>query len=248
MSMRNNLLSSPKERNIRREKKLRSVLRFLRQQLWSTQEILQQVMELGTRQAAHKSLVQFESELLLKRYSLQALGGSITLWGITSHGQAMAFNIDNEDMINAYFEPSRISEQNIRHQLDLQQLRITAEIDGWKNWRDGDRLGTLDKDTKRPDAIAINLDGQLVAIECERSFKSYKRYSSVLLSYLKLIKSNEISGVVWVSPTQDFSDRLKVIITSIKTLKIAGQIVTIDPSKHHVNLHFCTYADWPYYL
>lgn len=241
-------LLSPLERAVRREDKRSNVLKFLRQHIWSTQENLQLVMQLGSRQAAHKTLSQMEVELLIRRYTFKGLGGSVTLWGITAHGQSVAFNVNTEQVIKSYFEPSRISEQNIRHQIDLQKLRIAAELHGWRNWQDGDRLGVLLKDAKRPDGIAINGKGLKVAIECERTFKTYKRYESILLSYLKLIKSEEISCVVWVAPTQDLADRLKAIITSIQVLKIAGQSVQIVPSKHHVNLHFCAYADWPNFI
>ena len=146
-----------------------------------------------------------------------------------------------------YFEPTRISEQLIRHQLDLQKLRIKAELVGWQDWQDGDRLGALSKSTKRPDAITLNDNGVKVAVECERTFKTVKRYEQILLSFLLLIKNNTISEVVWVSPTQDIAKRLEVLVKSIKKLKIAGQVVQIDPIKHHAHIHFCSYANWPSY-
>lgn len=239
-----NLILLPAARKKRQQEKQLAALRFLRQHLWSSQVILQQVLGLASRQAAHKTLTQMAHLGLIKSFVYSALGGNVTIWGITQNGQATSFNPETEDVIKAYFEPSKLKEQTIRHHLDLQQLRIVAELNGWINWQDGDRLGGLGKDAKRPDAIAVNIDGQKVAIECERSFKSIKRYQQILLSYLKLIKSGEISSVVWVSPTQDFSSRLKVLIKSIKSLKIAGQTIQIDPAKHHINLHFCSYEDW----
>lgn len=48
-----------------------------------------------------------------------------------------------------------------------------------------------------------------------------------------------------ILPTQDMADRLHLLITSIKSVKVAGQKVQIDPEKHHVNIHFCSYANWP---
>ena len=247
MSLTNNLISSHIDREIRRNKKRQNVLRFLRQHLWSSQDILQEIMDLSSRQSAHKTLMQLESESLIKRYSFQALGGPITLWGITAHGQALAFYVGQEEMVKAIFEQSKVSEQNIRHQLDLQKLRVIAERCGWSNWTDGDRLGSLDKNTKRPDAIVNNNLGLIIAIECERSFKSLKRYEKLLLNYLKQIKNGEVSKVVWVSPTEDFKKRLEVLIKSIKSLNVSGQVVQIDPKKHHINLNFCSYQEWPQY-
>lgn len=242
------MITNPQARKKRQAEKQYLVLRFLRQHLWSTQLILQAILKLQSRQATHKSLCQMEQAGLVKSHIFSALGGKLTLWGITAHGQAVAFNPEHEELFSRYFEPSRISEQIIRHQLDLQMLRIKSEALGWANWLDGDRLGNLENDSKRPDAIVLNKSGLKVAIECERTFKTTKRYEQILLSYLRLLKKGIIHEVVWVSPSDDFSYRLKVLITSIKKLKFAGQIIQIDPNKHHANLYFCSYEKWPNYV
>lgn len=248
MNMDNqNLILDATNRKKRKTEKQTLVLRFLRQHLWSTQSILQVILKLQSRQSTHKSLCQMEQAGLVKSHIFSALGGKITLWGITAHGQVLAFIPEQEEPYSAYFEPSRISEQMMRHQLDLQMIRIKAEALGWTNWLDGDRLGHLENDAKRPDAIVLNESGLKVAIECERTFKTTKRYEQILLSYLKLLKTDVIKEVVWISPSEDFSKRLKVLITSIKKLKVAGQFIQIDPNKHHVNLYFCSYENWPNY-
>ena len=242
-----NLILDSTNRNNRKAEKQYLVLRFLRQHLWSTQLILQTVLKLQSRQAAHKSLCQMEQTGLVKSHIFNALGGKLTLWGITAHGQVVAFIPEHEEPYSAYFEPSRISEQMMRHQLDLQMIRIKAEALGWTNWQDGDRLGHLENDAKRPDAIVLDESGLKVAIECERTFKTTKRYEQILLSYLRLLKNGVIKEVVWVSPSEDFSKRLKVLVTSIKKLKVAGQFIQIDPVKHHAHIHFCSYENWPNY-
>ncbi len=248
MNSARNLINNHEQRNSRVQEKQYLVLRFLRDHLWSTQDILQQVIRVSSRQAAHKALIHIEKKGLIKRHKYEALGGALTIWGITNQGQAMAFDVETECLETAYFEPNRISEQTIRHQLDIQQLRLKAEAKGWHGWMDGDRLGSSDKDQKRPDALAKNNVGVLVAVECERTFKSIKRYEVILVNYLKLIKAGEIKEVVWASPSADISARLKSIITGIKFVRVNGQKVQIDPSKHHANLHFCSYQDWPIYL
>lgn len=249
MSLANkNLISLAADRKKRQQEKQNAVLSFLRQHLWSSQNILQEVMHLESRQAAHKTLSQLQGEGLVRSHQHLALGGKLTLWGITPHGQAMSFDPKTEEPCSAYFEPSRISEQNIRHQLDIQKLRVDAEVFGWHSWTDGDRLGGLVKEAKRPDAIAKNAQGLNIAIECERTFKTIKRYEQILVSYLKLLRAGQIEKVVWVSPTQDMADRLHKMFTGIKYVKVAGQKVLIDPIKHHVNLHFCSYENWPNFL
>lgn len=243
-----NLITNPQARTDRRHEKMQSVLRFLRQHIWSSQNILQQVMKLQSRQATHKTLIQMKELGLTNSHQYKSLGGTQTLWGITSHGQAMAFNPKiKEELINAYFEPSKVSLQNINHQLDLQKLRLIAESDGWVEWVDGDRLGGLEKNAKRPDAIVKNRNSLLLAIECERTFKTQRRYSQILVSYLILLKNNKVSKVVWVMPTKELVERLRCLVFGIKYVVISGQRVSINPEKHHANIHFCSYEDWPNY-
>lgn len=238
-------LLTPRERADRHEEKKLTVLRFLRQHLWSNQDILRMVMKVSSRQAAHKMLIRLETEGLIRRHTFPLLIGKLTLWGITPHGQAMAFQLDAEEPVRSYFEPSRISEQNIYHHLDLQLLRLQAESKGWSNWIDGNRIGKIQKYMKRPDAIVTDLSGKIVAIECERTLKTQKRYCVILAGYLQEIKSGQIDRVVWISPSRDISARLRSIILKIKFVVVAGQKVNVDPARHHNNLYFIDYSRWP---
>jgi len=240
-----NLLMSPNLRLQRKNEKRWLLLRFLRQNIWSTQDIIQEVIGLASRQSAHKTLLRMENDELIRRYKYSAVGGSLTIWGITSHGQAMAFDPKMERPYSATFEPSKISEQNIRHHLDLQRLQLVAELKGWQNWVDGYQLGDIPKDGNRPDAIALSPHGSRVAIECERTIKSLKRYEQILATYLRAIKLQKVDMVIWVTPTADISKRLKAIITGIKSVRVAGQKIAIEPDKHHINLFFTHYSAWP---
>lgn len=242
--MYSNLLP-PQDRIVRHEEKKRTVLRFLRQHIWSSQDILQSTVKIVSRQAAHKMLTSFEKEGLIRRHSFPLLVGKLTLWGITPHGQAMAFQLDAEEPVKTHFEPSRVSEQKIYHHLDLQRLRLKAESEDWDNWVDGNRLGEIPKHMKRPDAIATDPQGHISAIECERTLKTSKRYSVILSGYLQEIKSGRINRVIWVSPSPDISARLKSIILRIKSVVVASQHIIIDPNRHHSNLYFCDYSQWP---
>lgn len=245
MRSTNNLIRSTEEREIRRAHKREAVISFLREHIWSTQDILQQVLMHQSRQATHKSLRKIEAEQLIRRHVYPHLGGKLTLWGITPHGQAMAFDPGNQKPISAYFEPSRIGEQGMQHHLDLQHLRLKAEGYGWKEWVDGDRIGRVGKDGRRPDAIALDPQGRLTAIECERTIKTLKRYDQILASYLRAIKVGTFSRVVWVAPTAEIAARLRVIITGIRSVNVSGQRVAVEPDRHHAQLFFTHYGQWP---
>lgn len=96
-----NLILQSADRKKRQLEKQHAVLRFLRQHLWSSQAILQDVMKLQSRQAAHKTLSQMQSEGLVRSHQYLALGGKLTLWGITAHGQVMSFDTKVEELCSA---------------------------------------------------------------------------------------------------------------------------------------------------
>jgi hypothetical protein len=239
------LISNHAERSLRAASNRSRVLSFLRTELFSTAEILGKVVGFDSRQAIHKLLQRLEDAGEIRRHPVGTLGGRVVIWGITAHGQACAFDPDNEPLIAATFEPSRFSEITMRHNLDIQHLRVVAGKCGWTEWQNGDRMGVAPKDGKRPDALAASPTGKRVALEVERTMKTTKRYEIVLVQYLKLLKADELDLVVWASPTEDFSRRLRSIITSIQTVRVEGKKVAIDPARHHCNLRFVSYGNWP---
>ncbi len=241
-----NLLAAPADRRARSAQKVGAVLRFLRQEIWSSQDILGGVMGVESRTAAHKNLARMEDEGLLRRHKVEGLGGgAITLWGITSHGQALAFDPATEAPVASYFEPNRVAEITIRHALDLQRLRMQGERAGWRDWTNGDRLPELLKGGKRPDAMATSPAGLKTAIEIERTIKTSKRYEQILASYLMALKSEQVHQVVWLSPTDDLALRLRAIVLGIRSVTIQKQRFAVDPQKHHGRLSFLGYRQWP---
>lgn len=245
MAISKNLLATPSDRQVRSAQKRSVVLRFLRQEIWSSQEVLGALMNLQSRTSAHKALVRMESDELLRRHTVTGLGGGrLTLWGITAHGQAMAFDPASEAPIAAYFEPRNVAEQTVRHGLDMQRLRVSGERGGWHSWVNGDRLPELLKGGKRPDAIAISPAGKKTALEIERTIKTSKRYQQILASYLIALKSERIDQVIWLTPTDDLAARLRAIIFRIESVTIQKQRFAVDPQKHHARLAFMSYSEW----
>lgn len=237
-------LLSVDERIMRQADKRARLLRFLREEIWSTPDILGQVLNLNSRQGVWKALRKFQDEGVIRSHEFSVLGGLIRIWGITAHGQALAFDPNSEAPNRYYFEPSKVSEFTLRHSLDIQRLRIAAESLGWMNWRNGQTLGAIGKGMNRPDAIANDPAGLKVAIECERTIKTVKRYQAILSSYLQVIKRGEFHRVIWVCPTADFAVRLRSIVCGIHSVVVNGQRVPIDPSRHHENLQFQDYESF----
>ena len=246
MTQQQNLIASPSERMARKEEKEHKILRFLRDQIWSTPEILGEVANVKARQTIHQTLSRMEKQDLITRHQLESLGGKKTVWGITNHGQICAFDPDADEAPNQnYFDPSRVAETTAHHHIGIQKIRLVAEKSGWSNWIDGNTLKASTKDGKRPDALFTSPSGIRCAIEFERSFKTIKRYEAILSTYLQTLKQGDVDGVVWICPDLKFKKRLEKIMLGIKKVNVRGQSVLIEPSRHHCKLVFVTINEWP---
>lgn len=223
--------------------KRRKVLRFLRDELWTSADVLGLLLGLPNRQNVHTTLCALERDLLVRRAAVAIPGRMLTLWGITAHGQAMAADSD-EQIRGRAFEPSKVPIAFAQHILDVQRLRIAAEQAGWTDWVNGDRIERWTAGQKRPDAWAVDLQGRTVAIECERTLKSVKRYQVIVSDWLQAIRREEVRRVVWVSPTADISARVRKIVTGFAEVRVAGQLVKV-PADRYANLYFCDYTQWP---
>ena len=235
-------LMPPAQRAERVRQKQRLLLRFLRAEIWTDHKNLGellQVMPAATYRTVN-SLVKAE---LLRTERVALVGGHITLIGITHHGQALATD-PNEAVVEKVFAPNRVSSTYLRHTLDIQYLRIKAERSGWTGWVNADRFEKWQEGQARPDAFAMDVAGRRIAVECERTIKSPKRYNQILNAWLQSIRRGDVQKVVWVSPNESVRDRLRQIITSISHVEVAGQKVLI-PRDRFQNLDFLTYAEWP---
>ena len=234
-------LLPPQARAARVAEKQALVLRFLREEIWSTPQNLGAL--LGVKASAtYRTLGDLSRQRLVRTARVPVLGGYASAWGITTHGQAMAA-AEIEAIKEKVFEPGRVSARYFQHIVDIQWLRIVAERQGWTQWVNADRIDKWAKDTPRPDAFAISPAGLRVAIECERTIKTPSRYLEILSNWLQSIRRNEVNQVIWVCPDERVRNRLRSIETGITHLEIAGQKVLIPRDRFEL-LEFMTYAEW----
>lgn len=245
MNARTQHLLTPSARDARRVERQWQVLRFLRDELWSAGPVLGEVMGIASPQGIHKALIAMEREAVIARASVAVVGRRpLTAWGITSHGQALAIDLNaDETPIDSYFEPSRISATTVEHHLAIQRLRIKAERNGWQRWTPGTRLGKCARDEKRPDAVGVDADGQSVAVELERTIKTPKRYAAIMSAYLQAIKRGDYARVDYVCPSADLAARLQRIIHGIKVVKVRKDRVPLK-AQHYRVFRFTDYESW----
>lgn len=241
MSREQHLLNSV-DRAIRIVEKRDQTLRFLRDEIWTDYENLGLLLSVKPS-ATYRTVAALQKDRLLRLERVPIVGGHITLIGITSHGQAFA-TLMGERPNEKVFAPNRVSTTYLRHTLDIQYLKIKAEKAGWTQWVNADRVEKWQTGKVRPDAFASDLLDRRVAIECERTIKSPKRYVQILGDWLQEIRQGHVDYVVWASPTPQIRERLKNTVTSISHVNLAGQEVLI-PKDRFEKLQFLTYEEWP---
>lgn len=233
------LINSYQQRCARAQTKREVLLRFLRDETWSNLTNLAGVLGLS-EPAAFKTICQMERDGFLLRFKVTAL--RLSLWGITPQGLAFAWTESEVMQIRPYFEPSKLSVMTIAHYLDIQRARLIAEGAGWTNWIPGNRLPKDIK--KRPDAIATNNEGQIVAIELERSIKTLKRYEAIFSIYLQMMKRDEYAKVHYLCPDANFAPRLMRMFELIQSVPVAGERVPIT-EKHRARFPVYALDNWP---
>ncbi len=222
------LISNPSERAAAVLTKRNAVLRFLRDETWTTADVLGSVMGVASRSTIHTTLKAMERDELIKHHSLPIAGRrDLPLWGITAHGLAMSWDQDEAFEDRPRFEPSRITLSRVPHQIDLQRARLAAEAAGWQDWVRGERLGF--KVNNRPDALASTPKGVRVAVEIERTIKTRQRYQQILANHLEAIQAGHWVGVYYLTPP-GIAERLKRVLESIPYILVNTERVALPES------------------
>lgn len=205
------------------------MLRWLRDEIWSTPEVLGKIMGLTARQGVYQTLAKMERDGYLASADITIFKKSTQrIVGITAHGLAFAFDADEPFEKRPTFEPSKVKLSTLQHESDIQLLRVQAERAGWKNWTPGARLGASQAGN-RPDAIVLDLQMRVVAVEVERTIKTTKRYENILSQYLQAIAKGEYGRIAWVCPTEDLlAARLRRIVSSISSVPINGKRIALS--------------------
>ena len=237
------------ERTARVEEKRHAVLRFLRDEVYTTREIVERLLGVTATPAKNTLAGLARDGLVRCEEVICPSGWRPTLWGITAHGQSVAFDIESEQPSARVFEPGRVGLAVLNHTITLQRVRIQAERAGWMDWTAVDRLAKWEVGVGRPDALVTTPAGERWALEVELTMKTTKRYESVLFDRLRQIKTGAYQRCVWLAQDADRARRLELIVKGIQqfTREHAGQrqLINIDPDVHHPRLTFCAIDQFP---
>lgn len=222
--MSSGLMNSFEGRQQRIAEKQRIILEFLLQEVWTTAQLISELLGYSSPAAAYRTLNAMVRERLLLAHTLKLeFGRPVTLWGLTSYGLAMAQGKDDRGGVP--FQPSRISMMQLNHRLDIQRLHVAAIRSGWQGWTDGNRL-PFGKGEKKPDAVAVTPSGRSVAVEVERTVKSDRRYYDIVVNYITIRQKFGWDGICYFCPTEAIRERVESRIKGIRHISVHGRQAT----------------------
>lgn len=233
------LIKSYEERMARQGARHGLVLRFLRDETWSSSSVLTALLG-GSPALTSKTMAQLERQGHVVRHQLEPLRQM--LWGITPHGLAHAWKGSEQMQARGHFEPSKVSPLAVPHHLDVQHARLKAQRFGWSDWMPEALLprGLA----KRPDAVVLAPDGRRVAVEIERHVKTVKRYEAVFSAYLQAIRRGEYDEIHYIVPDRKFAERLRRVFGLVTSVPVLGERVQLT-ERHKARFIVLTLHDWP---
>lgn len=164
-------------------------------------------------------------------------GRKTVLYGITTHGLAMA-DVFNQNPFELGKNPSYLT-----HHFQTQLARLKAEDQGWTDWKPGKTLH--DQGLKKiPDALATSPAGKRVAIEIERNIKTPKRYAEIIGAHLLGCSNKTWDEIHYLTP-DGVSGRLHKLFLSIKKVNVPGLGELILEPTYYNRFKFYDLQNWP---
>jgi hypothetical protein len=248
------LFPTPITRQRHREK-IHSVLCHLRETIYSTTDILGEVMNIAHRQTVQETLKKMEYCHLITHQDFREQGGIIRLWGITATGQERVLE-NGQEPNPSVFNPSKISFTTLLHYLDMQRIQVRAHKASWNDFIYVDRYRRKHTEENRqransirPDLIATNPEGHLAAIEYERTRKSFGRYKDEILpGHVRNLNAGDYEFVLWITPTLAEQQGLYAVITEAVDQLISRQEwrLIVAPASFK-RFQFANLETWPHY-
>lgn len=234
------LITTQAERLKRNNEKIRILLQFLKEEIYSDFETLKLLFGFKAHPPLVRLLNKVEKMGLIQKFVFKSRASKIALWGITNDGQTVVLTPEDK-VFPSRFEPSKITGWSLDHHLDNQLARLILEKKGATNWINGDRSTFLSQFNvkHRPDGLITLPNGLIVAIETERRLKTKARYQSIMASHLLARTQSHWFYVFYVVPDEQKKQALKLIFDSVPHVMVNNQHVTLE-EKHRNVFRFYT--------
>ncbi len=219
-----------------------AILLYLYGETWTHIEILEELFPNMTARQIRSVLKELSDGKMVRSAEVTVLETKTAdVWGISKQGVGITqerFRIEASGMA---FSKRNVNPVSFTHHLDIQRLRISAERNGWTDWR---RYGSsfYHKTQIRPDAVATRPDGISAAIEVERTVKSKRRYPKIMASHLHSRKQGRWDVICYLCPDSGLKLRLERIFAGISEVSYFGSNVKIT-DEHRRLFQFYSYDD-----
>lgn len=229
----------------RQAEKRRKLLAFLRTEFWTAPDVAGQIVGLtDTRSIRNTLAAMTRDDLIVRETTRLPSGRKVNIVGITMTGQAHIAHLLNRPMVDRAYEHGRIGITLADHRCDLQRLRIMLAQAGWKGWIYPDRQSVEMKTAgqgHRADALVTHPNGSVIALECERSVKTAKRYRVIAGHHLTAIARGDYARVIYASPDNATSYAVRDLMQGIGQVVVSGRVASTTPEML-TSFLFCTYA------
>jgi len=256
---KNGLISSYKDRMERGYYVRLKLLEFLRDETYTSIDIVCELCGYSTKRGAEMMLAKMENEGYIKsiRRNLYSAHGQ-KVYGITNAGYSFCTPDDEMPDNPKIFLPYRLNLNQFDHKIKTQKLRVALSN---INHEIGDING-YPFDAKRPDLIVVKMtddDGEIsdtetvTSYEIELTIKSITRYKKIILDYemtnfrfdknqsefLEGYKKLKLYRVVWVTESDQVKEKLEGIFKRL--ISIYNEKRSIDVQ--HVFISFDVLMD-----
>lgn len=210
---------TPAERMARKAEKEQRLLAFLASgEVWTDITNAARLWGLSNDAAATTLRAMARDRLVVREEIQTGPRAVFPIYGITPDGIAAC---PTAPVDAPEHQQGRLQAANIPHQLAVQLIRITAEAAGWFAWRPGRFLYKSGLQVV-PDALAVDPQGRLTAIEVERNVKSLKRRREVLSGHVLAMAAKKWARVLYVCEARCDADRLRELYLSLDELDTPG--------------------------
>lgn len=197
--------------------RINKVLRFLIDENYSSLENLALLLNVPKQTAIRVTKHLCDKSHLTKIEVDIGLARKISVFQPTNTGLMFAM-LDGEELPELR-EVTKVSAATIFHDLKLQQIRFKLEAQGYHSFQSSWHLTRIlrkrgEKPPKIPDYTCVNLDGNKVAIEYERTIKTRKRYQEIIGQYMNIKDRGIIKQVIYFTD-DGFADKLKQLFAGI---------------------------------
>jgi hypothetical protein len=219
------LIADSEPRAARHAEKIDILLRYLVRENYSDFATLRRLFGFKNHRGLYDLLNKLVSTGALEKHVIDTL----RLWQITHDGAARV-----SDKPFNRCRLTTVSTLTLRQRLAMQNARLSFEALGATEWVNATEPQFPSAHRPRPDAVVTLKTGQRVAVEVDVTTKTQARYKVLMTHHLIARMDREWFAVFFVLPSEGQRNAVRMMIESIKTVRIDGHDHPMEKKYHDV--------------